>query len=483
MTAKYFLKVLLIILTFVCHSGYAHSGKARYHTIIDSDCAADDLRTICMLLGNREIEVLAITSSEGALMPTMGAQRIASLLDEFHHQGIDVGAGRAVNSATPAWRKHSEQIIWGKGHNVHTISSAVEVLQKSIESESEPVTIIALGALTNIADLLQTKPSIQKRIERIVWYNDLSNPPAGSNYVTDPISARKVMQSKIPMTVISSDHGTMTLQEALLDSIAKIKNRYAEKIVTTHTSAPLQKLVKEQHLKCWDDVVAVSLFAPQLFSVEKISPSLEAWRLRSELQPNAEQCIIDILRGKTDSESRVFFGFPTDSTLYAEDVKPIIAKAIRRHGNSEWRAAVLTNELHGHLGIYATIGVKMGIRAREYFNIGVDDIEVVSSAGSRPPISCMNDGLQVATGASIGHGLIKVPPTKHPVAEAQFSFKGKSICLQLKPEYIEQIDNDVKQAIALHGNLTEAYWQAIRQLAIGYWLNLDRNEIFTLHEL
>ena len=34
----------------------AHSGKARFHIIVDTDCAADDLRTLCMLLGNREIE-------------------------------------------------------------------------------------------------------------------------------------------------------------------------------------------------------------------------------------------------------------------------------------------------------------------------------------------------------------------------------------------------------------------------------------------
>ena len=41
----------------------AHSGKARFHIVIDTDGAADDLRTLCMLLGNREAEVLAVVSS------------------------------------------------------------------------------------------------------------------------------------------------------------------------------------------------------------------------------------------------------------------------------------------------------------------------------------------------------------------------------------------------------------------------------------
>ena len=51
----------------------AHSGKARFHIVIDTDAAADDLRTLCMLLGNREAEVLAVTTSEGALTPAEAA--------------------------------------------------------------------------------------------------------------------------------------------------------------------------------------------------------------------------------------------------------------------------------------------------------------------------------------------------------------------------------------------------------------------------
>ena len=142
---------------------------------------------------------------------------------------------------------------------------------------------------------------------------------------------------------------------------------------------------------------------------------------------------------------------------------------------------MLTNELHGHLGIYATVGVKMGIRAREYFNIGVDDIEVTTFAGRKPPVSCMNDGLQAGTGASVGHGLITVADTDHPRPEARFTFKGKTIRLALKPEYAERIRRDVRRGIELYGDLTEAYWLYVRELALRYWLDFDRYEIFDLY--
>jgi pyrimidine-specific ribonucleoside hydrolase len=151
---------------------------------------------------------------------------------------------------------------------------------------------------------------------------------------------------------------------------------------------------------------------------------------------------------------------------------------IAMHGRSEWRAGVIANELHGHLGVYAIIGVKMGIRAREYFNIGVDDIVVESFAGSQPPVSCMNDGLQVSVGATIGHGLISIAATDDIRPEASFSFKGKTLRLKLKQEYARQIADDVRDCISRDGNFTKEYWQSIRQLALRYWQQFDRHEIF-----
>lgn len=55
--------LLAVILSAFLAPCHAHSGKARFHAVVDTDGAADDLRTLCMLLGNREVEVLAVTTS------------------------------------------------------------------------------------------------------------------------------------------------------------------------------------------------------------------------------------------------------------------------------------------------------------------------------------------------------------------------------------------------------------------------------------
>ena len=63
----------------------------------------------------------------------------------------------------------------------------------------------------------------------------------------------------------------------------------------------------------------------------------------------------------------------------------------------------------------------------------------------------------------------------------RFTFKNKTVRLVLKPGYADRIRRDVKRGIELYGNLTEPYWQYVRALALQYWLDFDRHEIFDMY--
>ncbi|MDR1675547.1 MAG: nucleoside hydrolase [Tannerella sp.] len=461
----------------------AHSGKARFHVLIDTDGAADDLRAICILLGNREVEVLSVTTSEGALTPAVAARKVTALLCHFHHEGIPVGTGRPLNIPPPAWRKHSEEALWGDtAHLAVSSQKAADLLVHTIENEEERVTVICLGTLTNLHDALAERPELKERIGQVIWYSSSAQPLQGANYDADPVSADLVLASGIPVHIVSAaEPYPLPIDAQYLALLSGIVREHARHIVRTHSTGALRPAVVSGHMQAWDDWTAVYLFAPELFDSVAVAPAVTAHRpADAQAVTRARETIVRILTGKPDSESRVFYGFPEDPGLYADDVAPTVRDILARHGQSEWRAGVLTNELHGHLGIYAIIGVKMGIRAREYFNIGVDDIKVTSYAGSQPPISCLNDGLQVSTGATLGHGLICVSPEERIRPEATFTFKNRTLRLRLKPEYAQQIRRDVEEGIRLHGNLTEAYWMHVRTLAIRYWLAFDRHEIFEI---
>ena len=173
----------------------------------------------------------------------------------------------------------------------------------------------------------------------------------------------------------------------------------------------------------------------------------------------------------------VFAKFPTSTEHYSTDVAPIINYVTSRYGKEEWRAVVLTNELHGHLGIYSTIGVKMGIYACEQLG-KTHHIKVISCAGTTPPISCMNDGLQVSTQATLGHGLITVAECTSAQPEAIFMCDGRRLHLRLKSHVAIQIERDIRRGVEMYGTASPQYWAYVRHLAIDYWQSMDRNEIF-----
>jgi len=92
----------------------------------------------------------------------------------------------------------------------------------------------------------------------------------------------------------------------------------------------------------------------------------------------------------------------------------------------------------------------------------------------------MNDGMQVSTGGTIGHGLITVSPDPPFQPKADFTFKAKSVCLRLKEKYWYTIRSDIRTGIELYGLNTEDYWKHVRKLALNYWLEWDRMEIFDI---
>ena len=152
---------------------------------------------------------------------------------------------------------------------------------------------------------------------------------------------------------------------------------------------------------------------------------------------------------------------------------------IEKFGAPEWEKAVLTNQVHGHLGIYSLIGVKMGLFALDYFKADAHALRIRSYAGSIPPLSCLNDGLQISTGATLGRGLITVDTETRRIPQAEFTCNGKTILVRLKEEFARQIELDIQKARESFGD-SPAYWEEIRRTALRYWSTWDRHEIFEI---
>jgi pyrimidine-specific ribonucleoside hydrolase len=119
----------------------------------------------------------------------------------------------------------------------------------------------------------------------------------------------------------------------------------------------------------------------------------------------------------------------------------------------------------------------MGIRAREILEAPLDSLEVLSFAGSKPPLSCLNDGLQVSTGASLGRGTITISASDLQPA-AEFIYQDQKLMLRVKDEVLQQIKRDIQSALKTYGGLGPEYFAHIRKLSARYWYELDRMKIF-----
>ncbi len=480
-------KAIILFILILVTANYrlaAHSGKPQYRVIIDTDCAIDDFRAITLLLASQEVEVLGITTSDGTLDPGCGKRKIKSLLRDFHHEGIPAASGDIMLKKIPGWREFNKNISWSKEElpeNTGNILNATELITETIKSETKQVTVTCLGSLTNIAQAIRKDTSIGKNIQRIICYNGTPDITEGTNYNFDRKSADFILNSGIKVDIVSNpDQDIFRLNSIFMDSISNLNSIYARRIFQVHQQKELRNPLHKGFLNLWDDLIPLYLVSPVIFninntpgydSVRTVIPA-DMSRLKSEY--------IDVLYTAGNIESKMFRSFPVDPGFYRKDVADVMNKIIHEHGIEEWKLGVLANELHGHLGIYAIVGVKMGLRAREFYNIGVDDIKILTYAGRTPPLSCMNDGLQVSTGGTLGHGLIFLADDTEHLPKALFSYKGRTVIISLQDKYLNILRNDIRSCISEHGNLTEEYWKCVRRLAIDYWLKWDRNIIFDL---
>lgn len=181
--------------------------------------------------------------------------------------------------------------------------------------------------------------------------------------------------------------------------------------------------------------------------------------------------------GASDTRSLINLKeFPERPSDFNSTVRPYVSRIIQKHGREEWKAVVLTNELHHHMGLFSIVGAKMGIRAREVLQAPFDAITVVSYAGFKPPCSCLNDGIQVSTGASLGKGAIRVVDGSEP--RADFISGKKKVTLKLKQEIISDIDRVIKECAEKYSFQSSRYFAELDKLSVEYWLKWDRAHLF-----
>jgi len=90
--------------------------------------------------------------------------------------------------------------------------------------------------------------------------------------------------------------------------------------------------------------------------------------------------------------------------------------------------------LHGHLGPYLVAGIRIGLLAlRLLDSSGYFGLRAESEAGRTTPLSCLNDGVQIGSGCTIGKGNLRVVGEEKPRVRF-IADDGHAVTIELRPE-------------------------------------------------
>ena len=102
------------------------------------------------------------------------------------------------------------------------------------------------------------------------------------------------------------------------------------------------------------------------------------------------------------------------------------------------------SRFHGHLGVYVTLGLRMGQIGKRVFG-HYKGLNAAVECRPKPPMLCVVDGVQFASGCTMGKGNITVEDADDPVAT--FSKDGRALRIALRRGWRERIDEEMSKEL------------------------------------
>ncbi|PDQ36501.1 MAG: hypothetical protein B5766_00445 [Candidatus Lumbricidophila eiseniae] len=194
--------------------------------IIDTDPGIDDALAIMLAAASPEVKILGIVAVAGNVGLEHTAANAASLADLLR---LTCPVGRGASG--PLWRRDTSSATEVHGTNglggyqlptsTRPLEAGIPLCARLIETSPEPVTVVAIGPLTNIALLINQHPETARKVERFVIMGGgtldvLGNttPAAEFNIYYDPDAAACLFNFGVPITMV----GLNATHQALVGS-------------------------------------------------------------------------------------------------------------------------------------------------------------------------------------------------------------------------------------------------------------------------
>ncbi len=249
--------------------------EKKIPVIIDTDLGddIDDAFALCLAAQSPEIQLLGVTTVHRC--PQYRAKMAKALLNAAGMQ-VPVHAGIAkplkVQTVHGKTLNYTQKpLSWAEefASIEYDGNDAVDFLVKTIESSQEKVTLVTLGALTNVATLIMRRPDLKEKIQLSIMGGAFLRNWGEYNFSCDPDAADIILQSGIQARCVGID---ITFQCKLSgDLLGKIAN---------HTHPCLQMLSRMRCMWEWgvllhDPLALMSVFDPSFVTWEKMVCAVE----------------------------------------------------------------------------------------------------------------------------------------------------------------------------------------------------------------
>lgn len=202
--------MVINVFIFIAGTTFAQDNGTM-KIIFDTDLAGDidDAFAHALVQVSPEFEVLGITIADG---PTGRRAKVSCrMLYECGQENIPVAVGRPTRKDSA----HPAQLTWGDGFGSlkPVKQSAADFIIENLRKYPGQVTIISVGPVTNLGDVIDKDPEAWKMVKEVysmfgsfyVGYNGDPVPHPEWNVRADVASAKKFMASGVPITLAGLD--------------------------------------------------------------------------------------------------------------------------------------------------------------------------------------------------------------------------------------------------------------------------------------
>jgi inosine-uridine nucleoside N-ribohydrolase len=253
--------------------------------IIDTDPGIDDALAIQFAFNSDKLDVLGLTTTYGNVSVEQATQN-ALILTDIADNDVPVFSGadkpleidlapfpdfvHGKNGFGDANFEKSDKKVENK--------TAVDFIIESVKKHPKEITIIALGPLTNLANVLTRDPDIVDSVAEIILmggaikeYGNVS-PVAEANILSDPHAADMVFNANWKVTMVGLDvTSKVLLTQDILDRIEQANPKQG-KFINQIKQYYLNYYLKELGITgCYvhDSSAVAYAIAPELFEIER----------------------------------------------------------------------------------------------------------------------------------------------------------------------------------------------------------------------